>query len=287
MKKTKKSIDGNANNNINNKSKEKIKNDKNDKDSESAIEKEIDKLKEQVKNLIEMNDALVKRLEKIVDKKYENKIDPKNILSFVQKYEGKFRDIDSKLKDEKEALSFNLNKKEKSLKNLFENTNLNFKEIKSRVKNLNEKITEIKEKQIEKEEALKTGFEGDKLTIENDLNVKGVTYSKKVETKQINIENLEIKDNVLKVVENTRLVIGSESFNFSEVSRLLKYVNTIQAHCGDNFEFCKVVPVEKKNEIEEKQMHIVENLKKLRSDSTHFFDKHGLKDKRKERFFRR
>lgn len=262
-------------------------NNKNDSDSESAIESEIEKLKTQVKNLIQMNDALVKHLEKIDSKKRESKID-KNLIGFVQKYEGKVKEIDSKLKEEKKAVSADLSKKEKSLKNLFENTNLNFNEIKSQVKNLNAKLNEIEEKQKEKEDALKTGFEGDKLTIEKNLNVKGIAYSKKVFTKQINLQNVQISENVFKVKEDTRLEIGSESFDFSEIAKLLSYVETIKAHCGEDFELCGVVGEEEKMNVEIKKQQIVENLRKLKGDNSRVFSgKRGARDGRKDRNLRR
>lgn len=234
-----------------------------------------------------MNDALVKRLEKMDNKKSENEVNPKKVISLVQKYEGKFNEMDSKLKDEKKNLMINLNKKEKNLKNLFENTNLNFNEIKSEVKNLNEKLIEMEEKQKEKEEALKTGFEGDNLTVENNLYVNGVTFSKKLITKQINFDSIGIKNNVMKVNDKTKLVIGDESFDFSEVFKLLTYVQNIQKLCGENLQFCKLVSNQDKTEIEQKQIQIVDSLKKLRLDTIKVFGNRSERDRKKDRFFRR
>jgi len=261
---------------------------KSDSEFQSAIYSEVDKLKSQVKNLIEMNDALVKRLEKIDIKKHESKID-KNISSFMQKYESKVKDIDSKLKDEAKAISADLYKKLKSYKKTNENTNINFNEIKSHVKSLNEKINEIEKKRKENDYALKTGFDGDSLTVENNVNVKGLIHTHKLFTKEINLQNVLITEKLLKVKEDTRLEIGSESFDFSEVAKLLGYVDTIKAQCGEDLQLCSVVNKEEKSEIEEKKKRIVDNLKSLKVNTNRVLaaSKRSGREGKKDRNLRR
>merc|ERR1712151_1144445 len=103
--------------------------------------------------------------------------------------------------------------------------------------------------------------------INQKLNVDGIIYSKKLNTKGINLPNIQITPQGIKVTGDTKIQTGNSEISFENILNKLSYVDKLMKICGKNFERCKALSDEELKKESIKQNMILMNLKKLRSES--------------------
>ncbi len=250
--------------------------------SSRSIETEIEKLRKDVNNLMTINNDLISRLEKLDDEKQE-KIFNSNVINFAEEYDGKVNDVSSKFLKEEKALNKHINKQEENFQNFLSNYKINFSEISSQVKSLTKKVLDISDIQNAKEANIQKGIDADRLIINHNLNVKGVTYAKKIKANEIDLENIQLKDDFLKIKENTRIIIDNQSFDVKNISKIMHFAEFVKKNCGDDLELCNLIYKEQDYE-SEKQKEIIEGLKMVRFETNKIIKGRGNKLKKEKNF---
>jgi len=233
--------------------------------------KEIENLKSQIESLIKMNEKLIKNFNKFESKK-ENKIED-NVISFIENYDKKVNDLKSKLKTNKKNIEKTLAQKEESFSEIFSEASQKFTELKTNIKSLNHQVEDITHKQTEAEIKIKNGLEIDNLNVNNNLNINGILYSKKILADEINMENVQINSSNIKVNGDTQLQVGNEVLSFEKVIQNLDYISKLRDYCGEDYSNCKQISAEKTEEQNLQQENILKNLKKLRGETSQVMKK--------------
>ncbi len=227
--------------------------------------KEIENLKSKINYLISSNKRLTKKVVNYESKKI-HKLDD-NVISFIDKYDEKVDSLKNKLKVDKKNIENFLTEKEDLLDEKYSEASQKFTELKSNIKNLNNQVTEITKNQNEIDQKIKDGLEIDKLKVDNNIDIKGVLYSKKLSAKELNLNSIKIDSSKLKINSNTKLQIGNQIYNLDNFINNLNYISKLSDYCGEEFSKCKIISKENLIEQKQKQENILENLKKLRTDA--------------------
>jgi len=236
------------------------------KNKYSKYSKEIDHLKTQIDSLMKMNEKLFKKVNKSETKK-ETKIED-NVISFIENYDKKVDNLKTKLRTNKKNIEKSIADKEDMFSEIFSETTQRFTELKTNLKSLGHQVDHIAEKQTEAENKIKNGLEIDNLSVNNNLDINGVLFSKKLIAEEINLENLQINSSNIKVGKDTQLQVGNEIIPFEKVIQNLDYISKLKDYCGEHFEKCNLISAEKSDAQNLQQEHILKNLKKLRSETS-------------------
>merc|ERR1712222_192660 len=148
-----------------------------------------------------------------------------------------------------------------------------YSEIISEVSELDQKVKSLSEKQEAQRDLISKGLEVDDLKINQNLKVDGVLYSKKLVTKGINLDNIQLTPTALKVNEEAKIQLGNKVISFDNIMNKLAYVDNLQNTCGKNFEKCRTVSDAELKKETNRQNEILKNLKKLRLESTELMRK--------------
>lgn len=239
--------------------------------------KEIEKLKNQIHDLMGMNEKLTKRVSKFESKKLQ-KIDD-NVISFIENYDQKVDELKTKLKSNKKNIQKSITEKEQLFSDIFSEASQKFTEIKSNIKNLNKQVDEITNNQSELEEKVRKGLEIDNLNVNNNLNIKGILYSKKLSANELDIDNIKINSSNIKIEKDTQLQIGNDIFTFDGLIKNFDYISKLRDYCGDDFSACRLISKEDLIEQSIKQENILKNLKKLRIETADVIDRRHKKSR--------
>jgi ubiquitin C-terminal hydrolase len=164
----------------------------------SLLIKEIEKLKNDNKNLKELKEKFEKEIQKLKNNLKEKENIENNFVHEIEKLKNdnkKIKELKEKLEKEIEKLKNNLKEKE-NIENKFNVENKEYNEV----KNENKNIKELKEK-LEKEiEKLKNNLK-EKENIENKFNVENKEYN---ELKNENKNIKELKEKIEKEIEKLK-----------------------------------------------------------------------------------
>jgi len=227
--------------------------------------KEIDNLGNQIDSLMKMNEKLIKRVNKYETKK-EAKMED-NVISFIENYDKKVNDLKNKLKTNKKNIEKNIAEKEDMFSEIFSEASQKFTELKSNIKSINHQVEHIVQKQTEAESKIKNGLEIDNLSVNNNLNINGILYSKKLFAHEINMDNVQINSSNIKVNRDTQLQVGNEILPFEKIIQNLDYISKLRDYCGEDFSNCEIISSEKYEAQNMQQENILKNLKKLRTET--------------------
>lgn len=231
----------------------------------SRYSKEIDNLKNQIDYLMKMNEKLNRKVNKYESKK-EAKIED-NVISFIENYDKKVNDLKNKLKINKKNIEKSIADKEDMFSDIFSETSQRFTELKSNIKSLNHQVEHIVHKQTEAESKIKNGLEIDNLNVNNNLNINGILYSKKLFAEEIDMDKVQINSANIKVNRDTQLQVGNQVLPFENIILNLDYISKLRDYCGANFSKCKIISAQKTEAQNLQQENILKNLKKLRTET--------------------
>lgn len=212
-----------------------------------------------------MNEKLVKKVNKFESKK-EAKIED-NVISFIENYDKKVNELKSKLKSNKKNIEKTIAEKEDMFSEIHSETTQRFTELKSNIKSLNHQLEHIAQKQTEAESKIRNGLEIDNLSVNNNLNINGILYTKKLFADEINMDNVQINSSNIKVNRDTQLQVGNEILHFEKIIQNLDYISKLRDYCGEDFSKCKLISSEKSESQNLQQENILKNLKKLRTET--------------------
>jgi len=113
------------------------------------------------------------------------------------------------------------------------------------------------------------------LKVKNRLNVDGIAFINKVNAKSIDLGNIKLDSNQITFLdENSKIVIGNEVTSIGSIVKNMGALNRLINKCGENFEKCKPISEDLIREQTSKQIEILENLKKLRGETTQVLNRH-------------
>lgn len=235
------------------------------KNKYSKYSKEIENLKSQIDSLMQMNEKLFKKVNKFESKK-EGIIED-NVISFIENYDKKVNDLKTKLKTNKKNIEKTIAEKEDMFSEIFSETSQRFTELKTNIKSLNHQVDHITKQQTEAESKIKNGLEIDNLSVNNNLNINGVLFSKKLSAEEINLDNVQINSSNIKVNRDTQLQVGNEILSFEKVIQNIDYISKLRDYCGEDFTNCRLISAERSEAQNLQQENILRNLKKLRTET--------------------
>ena len=98
-------------------------------------------------------------------------------------------------------------------------------------------------------------------------------YTKKLFTNEINLENMQLTPNFLKLNENVNIQLGNRQISMENLFEKLAYLEKIEETCGKNFEKCRTISNDELKKQANLQNEILRNLKKLRIESSELMRK--------------
>lgn len=239
---------------------------------------EIKLLKSQIEEVKLINDKLTKKIIKSENKKQNNKIQD-DAINFIENCDKNIDTLRSKLKNSKRQAQERLAIKDGEFSQMFDLMQNKFLEMKSKIKGMNQDIEKITELQDVNKNKIKKGLELDSLTINNKLDIKGVLYSNKIISDEINLnDKVQLSKGGIKINKDIKLKIGKNVIPLNKMINNIQYVLRIQDFCGKDFSKCKIITNEEANEETGKHREIVKNLKKFRAESAEILTKHTNPD---------
>jgi hypothetical protein len=239
------------------------------KDKIINSQKEIQKLKKDMSNLLEVNSKLKRRYD--LTEKLQKKDDEftSNIVSFIQKNEMKVKNLKNEIKHSKNEISSKLTEKEEELSRMYSSANESFKSLQKQLKEVEERITEIKSEEKTKFKEMKNKLDLDHLTVEKKLDVDGNAFVENtVSTNQVDLGNIKISSSDLVFYnENTKFIIGNEVISLRELVENMNVLSELENKCGEDLTKCKIVSKEEVARQQKKQEKILKDLKSLRAET--------------------
>jgi hypothetical protein len=248
------------------KSKEEIQNLKLKKQS-NQNEKEIKKLKSKINVLLQFNEKLMKKIEKI--SKSKDKKTEEEVVSFIQKYDQDVHTLKQNIEINKNLVSEKVTRKEEEIKKLFDQTSTDFSKLQSTMGNIQEKVNKIKSYGDKKISELKTNFSVKDLHVQDKLEVGGISVSKKITAKSIDLGGIKLDSNeIIFNDENAKIVVGSNVTTIGSIIKMGEKLDKMIEMCGENFERCRKISDSALEEQKKMQETILENLRELREETS-------------------
>jgi len=228
--------------------------------------KEIEGLKSKMSNLMKLNQKLGENL--IKDQKNNKNNANKEMISFIQNYDHKVNSLRKTFKSSKDNVETNFMQNNEFVKKAITSSQQKYSEITSEISELDQKVKSLNQKQEAQRNLISQGLEVDDLKINQNLKVDGVLYSKKLVTKGIDLGNIQLNSQALKVNGESVIQLGNKVISFENIMSKMAYVDNLQKTCGKNFEKCRTVSDAELKKETNRQNEILKNLKKLRVEST-------------------
>merc|ERR1711957_846705 len=241
------------------------------KSQDVQYQQEIEDLKSQMSHLVKLNQKLGENL--IKDQKNNKNNANKEMISFIQNYDHKVNSLRKTFKSSKDNVETNFMQNNEFVKKAITSSQQKYSEITSEISELDQKVRDLNQKQEAQRNLISKGLEVDDLKINQNLKVDGVLYSKKIVTKAINLENIQLTSQALKVNGEAKIQLGNKVISFENIMNKMAYVDNLQNTCGKNFEKCRTVSDAELKKETNRQNLILKNLKQLRIESTELMRK--------------
>ena len=233
----------------------------------SLLIKEIEKLKNENKNIKELKEKLKKEIEKLKNNLKEKENIENNFVPEIEKLKNEnknIKELKEKLKKEIEKLKNNLKEKE-NIENNFvpeieklKNENKNIKELKEK---LEKEIEKLKNNLKEKENTFKTEIKNNEKLIKN-MKIEKNKYESQLNEKEKEINKLNIdKEKILNVLKITKKENNSY---IDEINKQKELINNLKKQ-----NLC----LEKSLENEKKKNDDIEKLIKEKDEKILYYEK--------------